>query len=1144
MQNDKIKQFLQDYTQLHERLNSQLDSYRYGRQLRVVMACAFWAMVSFFMLLLIFLLSERTPIQSELLRYLHSAVLYWVAFWWLLKAGRAILRPPPLTGLAVEIEVSTGKFRSGLSTAMEFLSAGRSATDDRTSATLRKLTIAAAADELSASDVKLSLKAFSRRQSAYTMLFFLFLAVVWYLVSPVEVVTGAQRILFPFRAIAPYSTLNIVINPQNVVVAMGESVEISAEPSRKVDTEIVLQLFAQGKNEGNQAEMYPDTNASESRFVYTLNSLQESLDYQISSERFVSPRFSISVIPRPQVKSLQLTLFQPAYVATGPVKLPANTGDAQVLTGSRVKIEVSADQKLASAAIFFAPGATQSCSIVNESSFSYEFVVATDTRFNLILTNERGLSSDKPVDYTISARNDNAPTVELLKPAQDMPFPTSKRLDLKAVARDDYGVKAMILYYSVGERSSLIPLNLKADFRPRSEYEVEFPWMLDTLALQPGTRISYFIQAEDAQQPTPNIASTPTYFINMPSMYDMYRGEELSQNEVNQKLEKYMEAQKLRRDALMEAYEQVKHEEKLDFEATQAIEKAIEQGEKSKKEAQEILESFQKLQENMENNPLSSPEAMERMQKVSELLNEVLDEDTKRMMEQLRESLKELKIDPKDIERYQEAFKMDDYLKNLDRTIDLLTQVREQQKFNSLAMAVEDLLQRQQQIASETAALQEKMEKGELSAEEEAQLKDLADQQEKVSKELEQLQKQAEEMTENRKSEEFKQNPLLEDVKNMRDRMQKEDFKKQGEDIKKDMQEKKLDSATPKQQNMLKFLEALKKDSEPISQQCSGGQPPQIDLSGFIRRALRVSHDQEMLSREISDLPAQFMRGQQPEIEGLIDQVSVLQVLVKQQGNDLEQDLEKYVRSSFAVDPAVIEPVKGTQDIFSAIVKNLEDRALSSAREDQQEIVRRFNHLVKELMRAQDQSGGSGSSSNPLNAMQQFKDLTRRQLSLYQQMMKRQMSPQGSQTLEEMKRMAMEQRQVREALEKLMRESRQQMNSLGRLDDVTQDMKDLETEILDPELRKKVAEKQKSIYDRMLRAQKAVKDRDEESEERKAQRPEELIQQQPDKPLGEIGSDSRDLSKDFLSDSKEEFPASYKPMLNDYFRSLNIYGGE
>ena len=1142
MHNENLNILLENYQQLRDRLQQMLNSYRYGRQLRVVMSCGFWALVSFFMLLLVFMLAERTPLQSETVRWLHALTLYWLVGWWIIKAFRAILSPPPATGLAVEIEMTTGKFKSGLSSAIEFCDAARASADNRTSETMRRITIAQAAQQLQDEDLSHSLKAFSRRRAAITMLFFMVVATLWYLISPVEVITGAGRLLFPLRAIAPYSTLNILVEPKHALVAMGESIEIVAKPSRKTSEPIILELFEPDKLESNRVEMYPDAAASESRFVYTLNSLQESVDYRVTCEKFSTMRYSIKVMPRPQVKTLQLTLFQPAYIATQPTRLPENTGDAEVLTGSRVKIEVTADQNLASGALIFTPGATQSCEIIDHKRFAWELEVATTTVFGIFLENEMGLSNEKPVFYTISTRLDGPPTVELLKPAQDMPFPTSRRLDIKAVARDDYGVKAMILFYKVGDRDALIPQNLKPDFRPAPEYEVEFPWMLDTLALQPGTRISYFVQAEDARQPQPNVASTPTFFINMPSMYDMYRGEEMSQGEVNQKLEEFFEAQKMRREALTKAYEQIKHEEKLDFEATQAIEKAIEQGNKGQQDAAELLENFQKLQENMENNPLSSPESLERMQKVSELLNEVLDDETKRMMEQLREALKDLKIDPKDIEKYEEAFKMDDYLKGLDRTIDLLTQVREQQKFNALALAIEDLNRRQQQIASETAALKDKMDKEGLNSEEESQLKDLADQQEKISKELEQLQKQSEEMTKNRKSDDFKQNPLLEDVKNIRDRMQKEDYQQRSEDIKKDMAKKNLDSAQQHQQNMLKFLDALKKDSEQISQQCSGGAPPQIDLSAFIRRALRISHDQEMLFREIAELPEQFMRGQRPEIEGLIDQVSVLQVLVRQQGSELGNDLEEYVRGSFAVDPAAIEPIRDTQRIFADIVKNLEDRALSTSRADQQEIVRRFNQLVIELMRAQDQSGSSGSA-NPMDALQQFKDLTRRQLSLYQQMMQRQMSPQNQQTMEALQRMAMEQQKIREALEQLMRESRQQMNSLGRLDDVMNEMKDLETEILNPELRRKVAEKQKSIYDRMMRAQKAIKDRDEESEERKARQAKELIQQQPDKPLGEIGTDTRDLSKDFLGDLKEEFPEAYKPMLNDYFKSLNIYGG-
>ncbi len=192
-------------------------------------------------------------------------------------------------------------------------------------------------------------------------------------------------------------------------------------------------------------------------------------------------------------------------------------------------------------------------------------------------------------------------------------------------------------------------------------------------------------------------------------------------------------------------------------------------------------------------------------------------------------------------------------------------------------------------------------------------------------------------------------------------------------------------------------------------------------------------------------------------------------------------------------------------------------------------------------MRAQDNSGGGSSSSSPMTPMQQFKNLTRRQLSLYQQMMKQQLMPKGGQALKEM---AMEQRHIRESLEQLMREHRQQMNNLGRMNDVIDDMKDLETKILDPSLREKVAEKQKSIYERMLKSQKAIKNRDEEDEERKAHKAREIYQQEPEKPIGDIGSGSIDVSKDFTGDLREEYPESYKNLINDYYKSLNIYGGE
>ena len=51
------------------------------------------------------------------------------------------------------------------------------------------------------------------------------------------------------------------------------------------------------------------------------------------------------------------------------------------------------------------------------------------------------------------------------------------------------------------------------------------------------------------------------------------------------------------------------------------------------------------------------------MSKVSELFNELLDDKTKNMMQEFQKSLSEMKVSPEDFEKYQEAFKTDEYIK-------------------------------------------------------------------------------------------------------------------------------------------------------------------------------------------------------------------------------------------------------------------------------------------------------------------------------------------------------------------------------------------------------------------------------------------------------------------------------------------------
>ena len=1142
MNNTEIQELISNYNKLTEHLKRMLKKCRNGKQRRLATRILFGGISACIATIIVFLLLERTPAQSETIRYIISVTFWFIATF---TVGETILRYFKKfsdVSLSVEIEQYTKKFNSELSSAAEFIS---KKSEDKTSNFMKHLTIASAGKALNTNDIKAMLKQYSPKKYFITMISLATILLIWYSFSPLEVKIGINRITQPFAKIDPWSNLEFIITPKDFTSPTGSNVEISALPSRFITEPVYLILYDLENSEGKTVTMYKSGD-NQNKMVYVLSTLQESLEYRIKCEKYISEKYKITVMPRPQIAKLQVTMYQPEYISKDPIALPVNTGDCTILAGSKIKIQIEADQKLKSANILLQYGdkeVKEEIATNLEEKFEYEFKVATNTAFSILMENELGLTNENPVIYNITAKIDEPPTVDLLKPGMDMPFPTTKMLELKANSKDDYGIHTMVLYYMAGNRNDWITINMKPDFTPMPEYETIMPWMLDTVYAMPGTKISYYVQVEDAKTPTPNVATTTTYYINMPSMHDLYRGEEAKQKKITEQLTNYIKAQKARKQALMQAYEQIRHEEKLDFETEKAIEKALEEGEKQQKIADEMIEELKDLEKAMENNPFTSPEALEKMQKVNELLNEVLDDKTKRMMEQLRKSLEEIKLNPEDIAKYEEAFKMEDYIKGLDRTIDLLNQVREQQKYNSMANAIEDIFQRQEYIASETQALSEKQQKEGLTNEEKALLQDLTDQQTKLGKELKELQKQAEEMTKKSKDNKENQNPLDEDVKNIRDKMQNEDFSKNNEEIKNSMRNQELASAAEQQKKMLKFLESLKKDAQNMNNMMnSQSSHTQLDLSAFIIRALQVSKDQEKLYDQISDMPSRFLRGKMPEIEGIIDSVSILQILIKQQGSELERDLNKMVQSSFNVDPTAIEAIKDTQISFAAIVKNLEDRALDDAWNDQINIIRRFNKLAVDLMRAQDQSNSQSSSSQQMSAMQMFKNLTRRQLSLYQQMMKQQLMP-GSAGMQQMRQMAMEQRHIREALEKLMREN-QRIGNRGDMSDIIADMKDVETKILDPALQRKAAEKQKSIYDKMMQAQKSIKNRDEEDEERQATKSKEILHQDLSlKNITNIGSNTTDLSKDFITDMNESYPKAYKDLINDYYKSLNIYGG-
>ena len=1144
MENNQQNLNLSKYEASKQALLLALSKYEKKRKLKFAAKHLLRSIFTFFIIFLLFLLAERTPFQSELLRFAVNVVFYAAVILAVYGLVKIFKSQTHATELSSEIEKSSGRFNSALLSAADF-ALNESSGKNSLEAVMKKLTVCSAAPLLTEEDSEKALQKISIKKVSKALTAILIPILVWTLISPGEIISAAKRMIIPFARISPWTPMTMKVLPGDITLPAGESLEIKAEFESFPQKPVFL-LTKTGENEPSRVEMYRDT-LKDLTHAFVLENVREPMKYKVICGKAESPEYLINAVPRPEIKTMQITLIQPAYISKEHQVLPEGETDATILAGSLLKAEGMSSQELKTAEVVFGEDSVSPCEIKDDFAFSYEFAVATDTVFSFTIKNNEGITNKDPLSYSIKALEDEKPQVEILSPGQDVPFPKSKMLNLKVAAKDDFGVKSVILHYAVGARETFIPLNMKSDFTPKKEFEVDYPWLLDTLHIAPGTKIRYYVEADDAKEPQPNIASTPIYFVNMPSMYDVYMGEDGIQEQISNKLKDFAQERRLQNEALKEVYEKIKHEGTLDFENKKALEQALEKSQKAAKDAQELYEQFKKLNQDMRKNPFTSTEAIEKMQTVEKLFQEVLDDETRQFMQELQKTLEKVNIDPAAIEEYQKNFRMDDYIDKLDRTIELLKQVKELQQVNSINEAIKDLAKRQENIASQTQELIDKQKAGELSQEENDLLEDLKQQQEKINQELKQLEEQTDKLTKEENKDSFlnQPKPFQEDLKNILDRMKNMDFEQKGQEITKNMKEKNLEKSLENQQEMLKFLQRLKEDANNIDMQMQAGANQQeADFSPLIKKALKISRVQEEILMDITSYPDSFMRGHMPQIEPIIDFLSVKQLSLRKQAERLDRHVKEMVTQTFSADMSLTRITEKAPELFADIIVNLENRQLAKARLDQYIIINMYNKLAAELMRTQENMGEDSSGGSSDSPFQQFQNLTRRQLQLYQKNMRQQMQL-GVQSQEELQQLAIEQQHIRQSLEQIMQSLRQTGSTRGRLNDITQEMEDIETEILDPALKREVAEKQKEVYEKMLKAQKSLRRRDdeEESEERKAVTPESSIKQvQADTPVDDSGNLQQDLSKDFLSDLPEDYPPEYKNLINDYFKSLNIYG--
>jgi hypothetical protein len=181
------------------------------------------------------------------------------------------------------------------------------------------------------------------------------------------------------------------------------------------------------------------------------------------------------------------------HTGLSPRTVPGTNGEVSAPKGTHVQIKTRADREVARASLSVngqmlplkvSGGRDLTGGFTVDKSGSYQFVFRS--------------SSDKVLvegpSLPIQAEADEPPQVRILSPAEELEVDPGTQLTLRFDVSDDYGLAGLALVYRPpGQEEQRIPLRHDEGRRSSGQYT----WNLGTLKLQPGDRVSYFIEAKD-----------------------------------------------------------------------------------------------------------------------------------------------------------------------------------------------------------------------------------------------------------------------------------------------------------------------------------------------------------------------------------------------------------------------------------------------------------------------------------------------------------------------------------------------------------------------------------------------------------------------------------------------------------------------
>ena len=254
-------------------------------------------------------------------------------------------------------------------------------------------------------------------------------------------------------------------------------------------------------------------------FQFLLVGLPEDIEYYVVSNGIHSPSAKLTAVDLPRVTHLTVTYHFPSiYGRKDESDDPG--GDLRAIQGTVASLDIETDKPLATGSIVMDNG--KPIELTGESTLHHASVPIEKDGAYHIATIDSGQTVRLSDDYFIEARRDSPPTISILRPNRDARATPIEEVPIELQARDDNGVMALDLHYSVngGAEQTRSVLNARGSKDTRGTTMLT----LEDFKLVPGDIVTLYGTARDAK----TTARSDIYFIEARPFELSYHQEQAS----------------------------------------------------------------------------------------------------------------------------------------------------------------------------------------------------------------------------------------------------------------------------------------------------------------------------------------------------------------------------------------------------------------------------------------------------------------------------------------------------------------------------------------------------------------------------------------------------------------------------------------